>query len=332
MYTCVGSGFIALDIIIEDGGSEKIISTGGSCGNVVSLVSYLGGKSKAIARLGNDLAGEKILSDLKNYRVNIDDVYQEDKLGTPIVIEHLKSGKHRFSTNCPICGAFFPRYSPFLIKDSRNLSEALETKIFYFDRATPANIELAKSFRKSGSIVIFEPQSCKDEVLFKRALIQSDIVKYSGDRIDYQYFEDDSGPSICVETLGIRGLRYRRRVNSSWSEWIALKAYEQKYVKDSTGSGDWCSAALILEISKHTASLDDIDNHSIEQGLKLGQSLATINCAFLGAKGAAENISMQSILDMARKIMDGEVLDISNIKPTYEKKEEIRHYCKSCTR
>ena len=60
---CIGTGLIALDVIYTTDKKPNFLA-GGSCGNVLTILSYLGWKSLPIARLGNDAEGKRIVEDL----------------------------------------------------------------------------------------------------------------------------------------------------------------------------------------------------------------------------------------------------------------------------
>lgn len=68
--TCVGMGLIALDAIYAESSKRPRFLAGGSCGNVLTILSYLGWKSYPIARLGNDHEGSRILEDMMKWGVN----------------------------------------------------------------------------------------------------------------------------------------------------------------------------------------------------------------------------------------------------------------------
>ena len=57
--TVIGSGFIALDIVY---GREGLFAAiGGSCGNVLMALAWLGWSSTPIARLGCDKTGDLVV-------------------------------------------------------------------------------------------------------------------------------------------------------------------------------------------------------------------------------------------------------------------------------
>lgn len=104
---CVGVGFVAADIV--EGSGEGFVSAGGSCGNVMAILAWLGWNAVPFSRLGRDWAAKTILKDLRNAGVALDYLSVEDAVQTPIVIQRFvedASGQrtHRFALTCPECG------------------------------------------------------------------------------------------------------------------------------------------------------------------------------------------------------------------------------------
>ena len=54
---CLGSGLIALDVIYDGRGSDPFFLAGGSCCNVLVILSYLGWDSFPLVRLGAESRG-----------------------------------------------------------------------------------------------------------------------------------------------------------------------------------------------------------------------------------------------------------------------------------
>ena len=59
---CLGTGFVALDIVRSiNGRSTEHHSAGGSCGNVLTILAYFGWKTAPIARIGDDQPGSELV-------------------------------------------------------------------------------------------------------------------------------------------------------------------------------------------------------------------------------------------------------------------------------
>src|SRR5262245_56199517 len=119
---CVGTGFIALDVIrtaVAENVTLERRHAGGSCGNVLAILSYLGMRASAVGRIGDDRAGEELVADLRGRNVNVRFLLAESDRRTPIVIQESfvdsrGRARHRFSRECPVCGATMPGYRPLL--------------------------------------------------------------------------------------------------------------------------------------------------------------------------------------------------------------------------
>jgi len=174
---CAGTGLIALDIVINgDPWETPRRWAGGSCGNVLTILSFLGWRSFPIARLGSDAAAKEIYSDLHKFNIELDFVEFNETSNTPIIIEKISEGKdglpvHRFHMICPYCGNWLPRYQAILLNKARSIARKLpDTRVFYFDRVSPGALELAISARNKKALIVFEPSSFKNDNLFKKAM------------------------------------------------------------------------------------------------------------------------------------------------------------------
>jgi len=310
---CAGTGLLVLDIIINgDKEAAPRLWTGGSCGNVLTILSFLGWRSFPIVRLGRDAAGEKVISDLANFDVQLDYVELEENAKTPIIVEQIKRGpdgsaSHRFLKVCPGCGKWLPSYRAIALKKASKLENVLpEMATFYFDRASPGTLELARLARSRGALVVFEPPSAKQEKYFNMAVQLSHLVKYSHENIgDIEYRASDEGPHLVVQTFGAKGLRYLlRKVGTRKGAWQTIEAFEVKQLRDAAGSGDWCTAGLIHLLGQSgAAQLEDASEDEIIHALRFGQALAALNCCFEGARGSMYVLDHRQLERAVTKIM-----------------------------
>lgn len=292
---CIGCGFVALDIV--EGERGHFAAAGGSCGNVMTILSWLGWDSKLIARLGNDEAGNLIVGELEEEGVDVSRVARQTSITTPIVIQRFVTNKdggrvHRFSISCPECGAWLPRYRPTTIRQIEGVVSAESgPRAFYFDRVTPAALRMSKWARAKGSLITFEPSSIGDEGMFRRAVEDCDVLKYSKERLGHIPDLAATGqPKLIVETAGAEGLTLRWK-----GKWSRLPAFEVEKVRDAAGSGDWCTAALIHKLGNiGRVGLSRLRRADVEDALRLGQGLAALNCMFEGARGLMSNKDIAS--------------------------------------
>lgn len=281
--TVAGAGLVALDILIDDYVDRPIqVRAGGSCGNVLTILSSLAWESYPIARLGEDHVAQVIRADMERWGVETQMAASRPNGSSPIIIQRNNTDGHSFEFRCPGCDSYFPRFKrPLMDRTSKYLSNLPRVDVFYFDRAVPSAITLAKQYRSNGALVLFEPNKSSNRDLFERAVSASHILKYSHDRDIH--LGDIEDPWLHIQTLGEHGLRFQFR-NSSWNEMGAVKP---KQVQDTSGAGDWCSAGLLHVLSDQwTGDTNDISCELVEEGLKFGQTLATMNCRYEGARGA----------------------------------------------
>src|SRR5574338_493961 len=85
--SCVGAGLVALDVIFNGDPNNPKFLAGGSCCNVLTILSYLGWRSFPVARLVNDVKGSRIIEDMKKWVVNTKFVEKDSKISSPRIIE-----------------------------------------------------------------------------------------------------------------------------------------------------------------------------------------------------------------------------------------------------
>lgn len=294
---CVGAGFVALDIV--ESSVHSFAAAGGSCGNVMAILAWLGWDAKPVARIGADWAGELLTTDMDRAGADTSSLLLEERAKTPIVIERFvehASGQrsHRFSLTCPECGAWLPRYRALTISQINEfLIQAPQPKAFYFDRVSPATVKLARWAKDEGAIVLFEPSAIGDERLFQKAVELCHILKFSHDRLGHIHdLAKAPAPRMVIETMGEEGLRVRWR-----SRWSEHPAFQVSNLRDAAGSGDWCSAGLIHVLAQNNGAktFDELRKADIDRAIRFGQALAAVNCSFEGARGAMLALSLKQV-------------------------------------
>ena len=294
MSTCFGAGLVALDVILN--GSPTTLpklSTGGSCGNVLSILGYFDWNSYPVARLANDQAGEVLIYDLKRWHIHTDYISQNEKGSTPIIIHRIlkdKTGKpvHRFEFRDPETKSWLPQFKAITKNEAAEIIQQNNIPdVFYFDRMNPGTLELVTHLKKQGTIIYFEPSSVKDVKQFEKFLEVTDILKFSHDRIpDYKNRYRSIQCYLEIETLGKEGLCYRSRKNTKHDQWKTLTGYALNDIQDSAGAGDWCTSGIIDNLcSDGQSGLFNAGINDIEKALYFGQALGALNCLYDGARG-----------------------------------------------
>jgi sugar/nucleoside kinase (ribokinase family) len=292
--TVIGTGLITLDIILNqttDAGPQ--IYAGGTCGNVMAILGYLGWNVVPLARLNNDAAAVKVKGDLKRWGINLDYTSLSPNANTPIIVQEIKRNSkghsyHKFSWTCPQCGAWLPAYKAVLANAIKDIAPKLpHPDVFFFDRVSRGALILAEKCRNSGAIIFFEPSGPADIKQFREAVQLSHIVKYAEDRSHhFKELIEVSTPLLEIETLGKRGLRYRSSLRFTRErEWIMRPPFETDLV-DTAGAGDWCSAGIINSLGQlGIEELKNISSESFMNALQMGQAMASWACTFEGPRG-----------------------------------------------
>lgn len=310
---CVGTGFVVLDIIrraLDERTTLERRHAGGSCGNVLAILSYLGVNASAVGRIGDDLAGGELLADLRGCKVDVRLLAAEQGRRTPIVIQETFTdargrARHRFSRACPACGATMPAYRPLLASDVSEVAAALPAhELFFFDRVAPGTLELAQRSRDQGAFVLFEPSGVKDEKMFVECLRAAHVLKYSHERLSsIDALVSKARPPVEIETLGAEGLRFRMRRSGRLSAWHQLDPLPALALQDSAGSGDWCTAGFLARLGSDdpVERLDHLD--AVVDALRFGQALAALNCSYDGARGLMYAMTRAGALKAAGRLL-----------------------------
>lgn len=290
-----GTGLIALDLVISADPETPVRAwTGGTCGNVLSILAVLGWDAYPIARMNGDPASQRIRTDMKKWGVQLKFANCKPTTDTPIIVQHIlrtRDGatKHRFSWACPHCGGWLPAFKPVTTKAVEDIATHLSgAKVFFMDRLSRSALLLAKQATDHGAVVVFEPSAKADQKLLAEALKLAHIVKYSDERYLRVpgAMERGTATLIEVQTFGANGLRYRHRLGRAMSSWKHLDAVSPAQLADTCGSGDWCTAGLISKIAHDgLEGLWGLSAGELIEALSFGQKLAAWNVGFEGARG-----------------------------------------------
>ena len=104
----VGMGLVALDVVITDAREqEPRFFSGGTCGNVLTVLSYLGWASTPVARLDSGSTTECVVADLRRFGVSTKFITKRFDGATPVIIHRIRSLRdgeayHTFSWRCPV--------------------------------------------------------------------------------------------------------------------------------------------------------------------------------------------------------------------------------------
>lgn len=303
----IGSGLIALDMVMSQDPKAPIRSwTGGTCGNVLSILAYLGWSAYPVARMNGDPASQRVRADMSRWGVHLDFASCGPTAHTPIIVQEIRRGrdgapKHKFSWACPKCGKWLPGFKAPTMNAVEAVSAKLSgTQVFFLDRVSRASLILAERAAADGAVVLFEPSGKGDEKLFAEAVRLAHVVKYAEQRFASVpgAMTAHAATLVEVQTLGDRGLRYRHRLGSSVSKWQHLNAVAAPRVLDSCGAGDWCTAGFIAKAAASGKSgLVAGGAAGVRAALRYGQTLAAWNVGFEGARGGMYVVSSKKVFD-----------------------------------
>lgn len=313
-----GTGFLALDVIISaDPQRAPVLSAGGTCGNVLAALAYLGWEAFPVARLNDDAASAIVRADLDRSGVALDFASQAPGAATPIIVQTIRYNRrglptHRFSLACPACGAWFPSYRAVTQTAALDIIDAVTDagyggftppRVFFFDRVSRGALTLARAFADRGALVVFEPVGIGDPKLFAEALAVTHVLKYSRERLPAlaarpvgpptarpHTGQERARPFVEIETMGAEGLRFRTRDRRA--SWQALPAILSTTTRDTAGAGDWCTAGFLASLGMAGVSgVEGARAADIEGALRVGQAAAAIACGFEGARGVMAALS-----------------------------------------
>lgn len=297
-----GTGLIALDLVVSSDPNKPVQAwTGGTCGNVLSILSFLGWNAYPIARLNGDTASLRVKADLRSWGVHLDFAQCEPTTSTPMIVQEnrlTKKGhpKHHFVWTCPSCGSDLPKFKPLpLAAAATVLDDVSGANVFFLDRISRAGVILARVAAEAGAIIVVEPSGKSPEKLLVEALRIAHVVKYSDQRIDS--LDNVGAPKTCafleVQTLGEKGLRYRSGLpGSRTASWTHLPGYKPPRLLDTCGAGDWTTAGLITQLCGFGLStLKRVSTQRIESALRYAQAAAAWSCGHEGARGGMYTVT-----------------------------------------
>jgi len=318
--TCMGTGNFSLDVITQreypDGfvpgkrnkSEEKILTMeiGNTCGNVMTMLPYLGVKTFPVAFFDVSPQGYRMTRDMKAYGADVSFVSNKGMKGTTIlrcthklddqgnhVLAHKgSSGGHPWS-------GLSARPSRRYLSSKGGEVDALLNKmdftpdVFFFDIIQAGHRILAERLRDKGSLIYMEGDSYwnrpgnkktrqSEYRAFLRCVNASDVVKMSGELIKDVSFADAYTDKLFIQTLGSKGVLFKLGAG----KWIKLDPIMNPDYKDYEGAGDWTSSTLIAAFcAKGMLKVKDMTEESVKEILMLAQQMASYSVGFVGSKG-----------------------------------------------
>ncbi len=312
----VGVGFIALDLVVGRRLESAVHAwAGGTCGNVLTILAYLGWEACPIARMGSDPASGLVRADMERWGVRLDFANCPPTSHTPMIVQTIQQARNglpvpRFSWLCLRCGHWLPGFRPVTRAVVQSVAPALfGAAVFFLDRLSRATLTLATQASEEGALVVFEPSSVgANERLFAEAVRLAHVVKYSDHRLRSVRGTMRKGAATLLEihTMGEEGLRYRHRLGRQASDWLTLAAIRTPQWVDPCGAGDWCTAGFLARVAgAGQAGLRRAGARGIRAALRYGQALGAWTCGFAGARGGMYAVSEPAFRRQVGALMEG---------------------------
>lgn len=290
--TIIGSGTYNLDtIIVRDYPewprkrpfTDNVIleEVGGTCGNVMCILAWMGWDARPLACLDDSPEGLKMAADLERYGCDCRYVTNTPAGGTTLLrCTHKKTadGKHVMNVRVGSPGGSrFPKRRFLRARDEapaflKSLEEA--PAVFFYDESSAGNRLIAKGLKERGSLIYFEPSRVVSNADFE-AVAVSDIVKFSDEDIPDVSFADRYPDKVFIQTMGPQGVRFKYK----GKPWEAIEPEPVGQVVDTEGAGDWFTAAFINAL----AEVDEMN--SIGHALHAAREKASQSVAYMGSKG-----------------------------------------------
>ena len=304
--TCIGGGIYNFDIIVErsypegfvagrrNKFSERILSEeiGGTCGNVMCMLPYLGIQSYPLAHFDLSPQGLQMKDDLKRYGADVRFVQNSDRGGTTLLrcVHKLDAeGMPAMTFRATSPGSRFPlRKHPRGRDEAPAFLEALDfvPEVFFFDTAESGYRIIAQALREQGTLVYFEPEGTDPWSRFLHGVQVSDVIKFSGEKIADTSFCTSFTDKLFIQTCGAQGLRF----NLCGQGWQQLPPFHTDNVVDWEGAGDWTTAVLIRELCNNgLLSVKDMTVDAIRNCLTEAQRVASRSVGYMGSKGMINN-------------------------------------------
>ncbi|MGD9853896.1 MAG: carbohydrate kinase [Planctomycetaceae bacterium] len=340
----IGTGLVALDVVIPNGlAADPQLCAGGTCGNVLTALAFLGWRSYPIARLRSDGASKRVATDLRQWGVNLDFVTFDDDGSTPVVIQHIRNSDtgepvHSFSRKCPCCGKILPWYKAVRVTDVDGFADRLpKPQVFFFDRTSRGALSLAKQARDEGAIVFFEPSAASDPTHLDEALKLAHIVKVSSDRIGgNERVLTSTKPAITIETRGSKGLRLRfagSQREDVGRKWHKMPPIPVERLRDTAGAGDWCTAGIIHMLGAMAAKgIDNLTLAEVREAVKVGQAMASWACGFDGPRGGMYVSEKTSFEKSVLGLLSGQAESVTQLNKAAGVARKLPAFaCESCS-
>ena len=300
MKRILGTGIFNLDTIVvreypngpqdqrkfvENTVAEEV---GGTCGNVMCMLSYLCWEAYPLAVLDTTEEGFRMTESMKRYGCNMRFVSNVEGGGTTLLrVTHKLNpdGTPKVSVRAGSPGGSrFPRRHFLRMRDEAPaFLESLDfvPDVFFFDDPAAGHRVMAKALHSKGSLIYFEPSAIKEKKDFDTIDV-CDIIKFSGENVQDTSFAEGRMDKLFIQTLGSEGLRF----NLKGAGWVSLPPVANDNVVDWEGAGDWTTSAFLNALAEADClSLDKMTEDVVRAALEKAQATASRSVSYMGSKG-----------------------------------------------
>lgn len=302
----LGTGNIGLDIIYQREYTEgfdpsrnrnpfidRLIAeeVGNTCGNVMTMLPYLGVDTYPIGHFDESEQGLKITADLHFYGADTRFVQNSPQGGTTLMtcIHKLdKDGQHTMSHRATAPDSRFPKRKHLRRDEVQTFLAQLDftPDAYFFDVAEAGPRELAAALKKQGVLVYFEPENDKEQAKFLRGVEASDIVKFSGSNITDLAFVKRYPDKLFIRTLGSRGMEFNLRGMG----WKHIAPVPNPHEVDWEGAGDWTTSVILAELCKRNiTSIAQLTEEEVTDILQKAATIASRSVSYMTSKGLIHN-------------------------------------------
>src|SRR5688572_18153573 len=109
----VGTGLVTVDLVLDTEGTVLGTSTGGTCGNVLAILAWLGVRAHIVGRLPQGPDGLGVADELAAVGVDTRWLHLGAAAPTPMIIQRLVrdasgAAQHHYELRCPSCRSRLP--------------------------------------------------------------------------------------------------------------------------------------------------------------------------------------------------------------------------------
>lgn len=262
---------------------------GGTCGNVMCILSTLGWIALPQVKLIDTTEGDKLVDSLQQYGCDTRYVSRVPNGGfSRMDCTHRRSnktGEHElglrsFGPN----GSQFRKITELRARDEvpAFLGTITETPaVFFFDHNEAGPRLLANELRNRGSLIYYECENNRDWNKFIKSVEVADIVKFSDENVPDLSFSDEYKGKLFIQTQGAKGLQFKLRDG----DWIHVDPISVSNVVDWEGCGDTITAVFLDELGKlGLPKVSDLTAQQVKSALKAATKMAALCTQYYGSK------------------------------------------------